>query len=466
MGYLEKRNKVDELKIKIDAQGEILPEIKKKINYKFRLDWNYYSNSMEGNTLTIEETRSIMVGNITIGGKPMKDVLEIKGHDKVVSDILKIGKGEVRLSEKRIRDIHTAIMHEEDEAKKSKIGVWKTEPNYIINYKGERHDFALPSEVSAKMHHLLNNTNAHIDAVINQKEDALHPLDIALQFHLDYVAIHPFYDGNGRTARILTNLLLISFGYPPFWIKENERRIYYQYLADIQSYGGSSELFYEFIMDTLLRSLNIISDALEGKNIEEPEDLDKKISLLEKNLESIDSNNEIKLQLSHDVFLKIYKSWLQDLLFTSIPLVQKFNRFFTNSNHYVSISSNTAYVQFVNDSPSNIIEQIDEQIGKNLSKSRLNLDFTVSLSTFYGTFIKGGINTFGCNYGFQIEFDLNKYRVLVDIFSEEEQREKIVISEKLLHEPLTPFEIQKVISVLGNSIYDHISYYTKKNGIL
>ena len=75
---------------------------------------------MEGNTLTIEETRSVMVGNLDVHQKPIKDVLEMKGHDEVISDILKIGKGELRLSERRIKEIHSGIMHEVDPERKKK----------------------------------------------------------------------------------------------------------------------------------------------------------------------------------------------------------------------------------------------------------------------------------------------------------------------------------------------------------
>jgi Fic family protein len=284
MSYIEKRKQVDLLQQKINAHGELSAEVKKKINYKFRLDWNYYSNSMEGNTLTMDETRSVMVGNLTVGGKPIKDVLEMKGHDEVIAEILRIGKGELRISEARIREIHKGIMHEEDEAKKKKIGGWKTEPNYIFNYKNERFDFALPAEVPGRMHDLLNKTNAAIDAIQQNKNDAPHPLDVALQFHLEYVIIHPFYDGNGRTARVLTNLLLISFGYPPFWIKTNERNIYNQYIGDIQGYGGNPDLFFEFAADMILRSQNLVLDAIEGKDIAEQDDLDKELALLKAQL--------------------------------------------------------------------------------------------------------------------------------------------------------------------------------------
>jgi len=284
MSYLDKRKQIDLLQQEIYSRGKLDEEILKKVNYKFRLDWNYYSNSMEGNTLTVEETRSVMVGNLTVGGKPIKDVLEMKGHDEVIAQILKVGKGELRLSEKRIREIHKGIMYEEDENKKAKIGVWKTEPNFLYNYKNERFDFVLPADVPDRMHALLNKTNAAVDAIVNNKKDTPHPVDVALQFHLEYVLIHPFYDGNGRTARVLTNLLLIALGYPPFWIKTEERAIYYQYLADIQGYGGNPDLFFDFAASMILRSQQLVLDAISGKDISEPDDLDKELALLKAEL--------------------------------------------------------------------------------------------------------------------------------------------------------------------------------------
>lgn len=254
---------------------------------------------MEGNTLTMEETRSVMVGNVTIGGKPIKDVLEVKGHDEVISSILRIGKGELRLSEARIKEIHKGIMHEDDPELKKQIGIWKTHTNYIINYRGERFDFVAPIDVPEDMHDLLNRTNAAIDAINANKKDALHPLDVALNFHLEYVVIHPFFDGNGRTARILTNLLLISFGFAPFWIKENERKSYNQYLADIQGYGGEPNLFYELVASAVLRSQQMVLNAIEGKDISDDDDIDKLISTAKATLAG--SQHKIETHLEKEV---------------------------------------------------------------------------------------------------------------------------------------------------------------------
>lgn len=257
---------VDELKRQIDAFGEFPVEIRKQINYQFRWDWNYYSNAMEGNTLTKEETRSVMVGNLTVGGKPIKDVFEMHGHDKVVLEILALGKGNVRLSEKRIKEIHSAIMHEENPAQQQLIGQWKVSPNHVINYKGEKFDFSEPNEVPERMHELLNRVNAGLDAINRQEKSAPNPVELALRFHIDYLTIHPFYDGNGRTARLLTNLLLIGLGYPPIIIRKEDKAAYYRYLADVQGYGGSPDLLLGFMAELLIRSQQMVLDALhQGK---------------------------------------------------------------------------------------------------------------------------------------------------------------------------------------------------------
>lgn len=268
MSYTDKIQQIDELQQAINAHGKLPDDVLKKINYKFRLEWNYTSNSMEGNSLTRSETRSVMVGNITVENKPIGDILEMKGHDEVITEIMKIGKSELRISESRIRQIHKGIMHEENPEKQAYIGKWKTTNNYLTNYKGERFDFVDHSDVPERMHLLINWLSAESEKISNDSKDALHPVLLAFRFHLEYIVIHPFYDGNGRTCRIFTNLILISYGFPPLYIKESEKSMYYQYLADVQGYGGNPDLFYDFMASLLLRSQQMILDAAVGKDIE------------------------------------------------------------------------------------------------------------------------------------------------------------------------------------------------------
>ena len=260
---------IDDLQSQINFHGKLDSEVLKKINYKFRLDWNYNSNVMEGNSLTIQETRSVMINNITLEGKPLKDVLEMRGHDNVISSILKIGKGELNLSEKRILEIHKGIMYEEDTEKQKDIGIWKTSNNYLYNYKKERIDFTPHEEVKEKMHELVNWLSAQSEKIKAKDKKAIHPVVLAFEFHLKYVTIHPFYDGNGRTARIFTNLILIAFGYPPVIVKLEEKNKYYQYLGDIQGYGGPPDLFYEFMSGLLIRSQEEVLNALNKEHSEQ-----------------------------------------------------------------------------------------------------------------------------------------------------------------------------------------------------
>src|SRR6266700_3065653 len=103
MSFTEKIKQIDQTEQVIQKHGTLSTEVFNKINYKFRLEWNFNSNSIEGNTLTRRETRTIMVGNVTVEGKPIKDVLEMKQHDDLITSIIKMGKGELNISEKRIR---------------------------------------------------------------------------------------------------------------------------------------------------------------------------------------------------------------------------------------------------------------------------------------------------------------------------------------------------------------------------
>jgi Fic family protein len=294
MSFVEKIKIIDQLNTQIESHGPIDPEMQKKIDYKFRLEWNYNSNIMEGNSLTKQETRSVMVGNITVGGKPLKDVLEMKGHDEVVKRIIKMGRGELNISEATIKEIHKGIMYEESPEDQNKIGVWKTQNNYLYNYKKERVDFVSFPEVKERMHELINWLNAAKEKIERADKSAKHPIVLAFKFHLDYISIHPFYDGNGRTARILTNIILITYGYPPLYIKLDEKDRYYKYLADVQEYGGAPDLFYDFMADILIRSQQLVINALEGNGIEEPDDIDKEIALWKKDLSNISDEPVLK----------------------------------------------------------------------------------------------------------------------------------------------------------------------------
>lgn len=316
----DKLSSIELLRQTIQTHGKMADDLLRKIEYKFRLECNYHSNKIEGGTLTKPETRSVMIGNITVAGKPLKDIREMKGHDEAMLDIFRLGKGEKRLSEKRMQDIHRQIIVAETPDEEQEIGRWKTTGNHIINYRGEKFQFTSPEDVPGAIHQLLNWLNANLDKIHSNAKDASHPLLLAFEFHLRYLTIHPFSDGNGRTARLLTNLVLVSLGYPPFWVAEGgEKDTYNRYLADVQAYGGSPDRLYEFLAGLVERSLKITLDAIEGKEIEDMDDWKKKVVLFKNSLTQPDA---LTVMHSDEAIESVYRKSIKPTL---SKLIQEMN---------------------------------------------------------------------------------------------------------------------------------------------
>ena len=180
---------------------------------KFRLDWNYHSNHLEGNSLNYGETKALLLFGITAQGKPLKDHFEITGHNEAIDWVIDMVKGNRSLTENFIRELHQLLLKEPYEVdaitpegkstkRKIAVGQYKTMPNHVKTVTGEMFYFATPEETPAKMHDLLVWYNEKV----TQKD--FNPILIAAEFHYKFIRIHPFDDGNGRTARILMNFIL------------------------------------------------------------------------------------------------------------------------------------------------------------------------------------------------------------------------------------------------------------------
>ena len=465
MSFQDKLSRIEQLQTVISSHGKIPVDVLNKINYKFRLDWNYYSNSMEGNSLTQAETRSVMVGNITVEGKPFQDIMEMKNHDEIINSIIRMGKGELNISEKRIKELHSTIMYEEDPEKSKKIGQWKTEANYLHNYKGERFDFAAPGDVPERMHALVNWVNAEKEKIDRKDKKALHPILLAFRFHLDYVSIHPFYDGNGRTSRILCNIILISYGYPPLYVKTKERDSYYRYLADIQAYGGDPDLLYDFMAGLLIRSQEIVIDAIEGRDINSPEDLDKRLHLLDRRLEALDTERDKRLNLEREAFWDVYRDIISNLLLKSIEVTQKFNRFYNGYAHYISIRYSSVSLhpfEFRDEAPKDILDRLTkrlEQANPKFGEQGIDVHFVSDFTSFKTS----GLDS--VKYGWDMKINHTECKVLMDeIANPEPNAKKIVILERLSDQPLADNEIEQITKKLGDTILTHIEEKVKRLG--
>lgn len=454
-------HKIDALQQAIDAKGPLDETIKKRIQYKFRLDWNYYSNAMEGNSLTKQETRSVMMNNITINGKPMRDVLEVKGHDEAVLDILKISKAEVRLSERRIKELHKAIIYEEDPEKAQQVGEWKTQANYLLNVRNERFDFLEPELVPDAMHQLLDKTNAQIDAYYHATKEGWHPAVIAFYFHLEYVKIHPFYDGNGRTARLLMNLLLVSFGLPPVVLNLENKERYYSLLTDIQGYGGNPDLFYTFMSELLIESQEMVLDAIDGKDISGEDDLDKEIELFKKQLTN--KNTEL-VSRSLPVIIKLYDESLSKLSDLYEQKLLKFDDLFAkktvslqydsrNSKHFPFDTIHQLFIVLKNQETMTV-----EDFNQNEIPSIRDVH-SIEISHYYQGYKHDGINTFSSGSRLYIYFDEFKYSI--NDSGRNYPNENFV--SKLYSEQLTETEIKTIVDICIGKMFTELKSSIKNN---
>ncbi|MEN9612599.1 MAG: hypothetical protein RLZZ628_3413 [Bacteroidota bacterium] len=300
----------------IELLRPISEDAEKRIMQKFRLDWNYHSNAIEGNQLTYGETISFLMHGLTAKGKPFKDHLDLRGHNDAINYLFQIltdGRG---FTEMDIRELHKIILVEpytslaitsdgQKTQKKIEIGTYKTTPNHVKTQTGEIHYYATPEETPALMNDLMQWLHQA------SRDKTIHPVVIAALFHHRFVAIHPFADGNGRMARILMNLILMQQRHLPVIVPQKDRNDYYDALAkaDVNDF----EFFIHYNCELLIHSMEIYLRGARGESIEDPDDLDKEIALLKASMNKQVLNYQAR---SHESMLQV---WKQDIL----PLHEK-----------------------------------------------------------------------------------------------------------------------------------------------
>jgi Fic family protein len=208
-------NIIDEKKDIIDSHRPFSQNMTRQLRDKLIIEWTYNSNAIEGNTLTLSETKVVLENGITIKGKPLKDHLEIINHKEAIEYIEDLVGKNVKLSEYDIRSVHYLILKEIDS---TNAGKYRNENVFI---SGAKHVPPVYMNVPYEMQKLIDKY---------QGWQGLHPVVRACFLHGEFVKIHPFVDGNGRTARLLLNFELIQSGYPPVVIKTENRADYYDAL--------------------------------------------------------------------------------------------------------------------------------------------------------------------------------------------------------------------------------------------
>lgn len=201
--------KIDRNAAAIRAYRPLSESEVRELDAYYKIGTTYSSNALEGNSLTISETKVLLEDGITVGGKPIRDCYEATGHAKAYDYMLTVARGgELSITEDVIRRLHRLFYHGIDP---DAAGQYRTGQVFIT---GTEYVPPAAEDVPACM--------VTFVAELPQKQETMHPVEFAAYAHRRLVDIHPFQDGNGRTARLLMNLILINQGYcivsiPPVW---------------------------------------------------------------------------------------------------------------------------------------------------------------------------------------------------------------------------------------------------------
>lgn len=236
--------RIDEAKNLIDENRPLSKSIVNRLHHQMVIEWTYNSNAIEGNTLTLKETQLVLEEGITVRNKPLKEYLETINHKQAIEFVEKVADQKTKITERNIREIHALILKEIDT---DYSGIYRDMNVRITGANHQPPDALLLKELMKKF------CKNHL----NTKE---HPIVEAAKAHFELVSIHPFVDGNGRTARLLMNLILIKRGYFPAIILKNDRMKYYNVLE--KGHNGQLNDFILFVGRSLERTINLYFEAI------------------------------------------------------------------------------------------------------------------------------------------------------------------------------------------------------------
>jgi Fic family protein len=261
---------LDDKKKRLDALRPLPNELLKNLEDWFRVELTYTSNAIEGNTLTRQETAVVLEKGITVGGRTLKEHLEAVNHAQALDWLhAQASERHASVGENEILRLHEMILKGIDDANAGRYR------SVAVRISGST--VVLPNPL--KVPELMRRFATWLKA-----PSRLHPAEFAAQAHYRLVSIHPFVDGNGRTSRLLMNLLLMQHGFPPLFIRTRERVAYLNALEKAQL-GGSLEDYEKLILKAADRSLDIYLNAAQGKvapRAETPEERLLRIGVLAK----------------------------------------------------------------------------------------------------------------------------------------------------------------------------------------
>ena len=229
-------DKITEIMERWNALQPLPERDREMLGRRFAIDFNYNSNHIEGNTLTYGQTEILLLFGKVIGEAEIKDVQEMTASNVGLRMITEGAvRKEVPLTQNFIRALHKTLLREDYTVYRNlpggqvtgyiiHAGQYKTRPNSVITRYGDRFDYASPEETPALMADLVDWYNTA------EQSGKFTPVELAAIFHYRYIRIHPFEDGNGRMARLMSNYILARHGYPMIVVRSRKKIEYLEAL--------------------------------------------------------------------------------------------------------------------------------------------------------------------------------------------------------------------------------------------
>ncbi|MCF8245652.1 MAG: Fic family protein [Saprospiraceae bacterium] len=233
---------IDELKDKWQAAKPLNNEQLRKLMEYFNIEYTYESNRIEGNTLSLQETSLVVNQGLTIGSKSMREHLEAINHAEAAEFIGELATQQDDVTKRTLLELHGLILKSID---RENAGRWRSVP---VRISGSQH---APPEP-----YMLDKMMEDYFIHYSRQKGRMHPVILAAEMHERLVSIHPFIDGNGRTSRLVMNLVLLRNGYTIANLKgDNASRLaYYQALEKVQV-DNEPEAFYHLVANAVETSL-------------------------------------------------------------------------------------------------------------------------------------------------------------------------------------------------------------------
>lgn len=251
---------IDQMKAWLDGFRPLPPDVLAELKQRYDVRFTYHSNAIEGNTLTQSETELVLSKGITIGGKTLAEHLEVIGHKEAIDYIETLSQSDSVLSEWEIRQIHSLVVRKNSPAEACRYR------QLDVKAAGTNHIYP--------PHYLLPDLIAEFSQWLVSPPPNLHPIEYATEAHYRFVSIHPFKDGNGRTGRLLMNLLLLKAGFPIVTISNEKRQAYIESLVQAQSsqaqisqtnLTGLLNLVCEAAHESLVETLSVVASAADSR---------------------------------------------------------------------------------------------------------------------------------------------------------------------------------------------------------